>query len=97
MEIHIKLENTNYSIEVEPSCFTAYQHGINTQEIKGVKSKNYGQPTKTIIGHFSKVSSAVKKIVQSHESEKDEVLSLQQYAERIEAAYVELMIQVGDK
>lgn len=91
MEIQLTLENTNYSIEVEPSCFTAYQHGV-TQ-----KGNNAGKETKTIVGHFSKISSAVKKIVQSHQSEKDEVLSLQQYAERIEAAYVELMIQVGDK
>lgn len=91
MEIKLTIQEQVYTIDVEPSCFSAYQHG--TQQ----KGKNIGEPTKSPLGYFSTLSSAVKKITQNHMSEQDEVITLKDYAERVEAAYTELMIQIGDK
>lgn len=91
MEIKLEIQDKVYTIEVEPSCFTAYIHG------KAQSGKNAGKETKNALGFFSTISNAVRKIVQNHHSELDEVITLQEYATRVEEAYTELMIQVGDK
>jgi len=88
MIITLKLENTDYSIEVEAQQFIAYKHGLTE------KGANIGKETKSVLGFFSSVSKAVKKIVQDSHADSADVVSLQEYTERIEAAYTELMLQV---
>lgn len=85
MEITVKLGKEEYFIEVEPSSFNAYKVGTNEKT---------GNPTKISLGFFSNMTSAVKKITQNHLSELDEVITLKEYAERVENSYKTLMEQI---
>lgn len=83
MRISIKTETKDYSITVEPSCFTVAEHGFTKE----------GSPKETLLGFFSNISKAVKRIVQEGMCEKDEIITLGEYCERIENAYRELIKQ----
>lgn len=86
MKIELKLGTEKYEIEVEPSSFTAYKLGTNSKS---------GTQSSMIIGYFSSLTAAVKKISQSHLSELDEVVTLKQYADRVDESYKKLMEQLG--
>lgn len=86
MNIELTLGTEKYVIEVEPSSFNASKVGTSSKT---------GKPTLSSIGYFSTMPAAVKKITQSHLSELDEVITLKEYAERVEESYKVLWEQLG--
>lgn len=88
MKIELTIGGDTYHLKTEETSFTAVKLGIVESGLKK------GEVKEEVIGYFTKVSSAVKRIVGAHLSSLDEVISLKEYSERIEAAYETLMKQV---
>jgi len=84
MKIQIKLAEIEYQITVEPSCYNTVRLGTSEK----------GKPTESLIGYFTNMSQSIKKIVQFHMSELDEVLTLKEYADRIDEAHKSVIEQV---
>ena len=88
MEIKVTLEETTYIIKVEPGCFPISRLGT----IK--EGKNAGQENSTQLCFPTTMSQAIKKIIQAHHADSDEILSLREYIERIEQVYADLTKKV---
>ena len=84
MKIEVKLGNSEYKITVEASCYNTVKLGTSEK----------GKPTESLIGYFTQMSQAVKKIIQFHMSELDEVMSLKEYADIIDEAYKTVIEQI---
>jgi hypothetical protein len=81
MEIQFKLNGNNYSIHVDSNCYTAIKHGINADN----GSKNFGNKTEIQMGYFTKLSNAALRCVREEISSADGVVSLKEFATRVEA------------
>lgn len=88
MKIQLTIGGETYHLKAEENSFTAVKLGTVESGLKK------GEVKEEVIGYFSKVSAAVKKIVGSHLASLDEVITLKEYSERIEASYEALMKQV---
>jgi len=82
MKIKIEYSNTQYTIDADGTCFTVIRHGFNTDK----DSKNFGNPTETTFGYFSKMENAIKRIIKDGIGSRDEVASLQEYVNIIKDA-----------
>lgn len=90
MIIQINYGDNKYSIKVESTQYVLVKHGVNNSK----KSENFGQETEKELGYFSKMSNAVNKLIQDTFGDSEEILSLKEYTERVEAAYAQIKEQV---
>ena len=90
MTIEIKINKSLYGITVDGNCFTAIKYGVNEAK----ESKNYGERTSKELGYFNKLSNACLRLCREEISSSDDVVSLKEFASRIEAINRQLLEQV---
>lgn len=90
MKIEINLNGNNYAILVESNCYIPMKYSLNQKK----DSENFGKQTESNLGYFSKLSNAASRIIREEITITDDVVSLREYAERIEALNSELKEQL---
>ena len=88
MEIKVTLEETNYSITVEPGCYTITRLGVAKE------GKSIGKETRTNLGYPNSIPRMIQMLIQAHDAESKEIVTLQGYIERMEQAYKSVTEQV---
>lgn len=90
MKIEITLNGNPYAIEVDGNCFTAIKYGVNQNK----DSKNFGEQTNNELGYFNKLSNAASRLCREEIASSDDVVSLKEFASRIEAINKQLIDQL---
>lgn len=90
MTIEIKLNENEYAIGVDGNCFTAVKYGVNDAE----GSKNFGERTSRDLGYFNKLSNAALRLCREEIASSDDVVTLKEFASRIEAINKQLLEQL---
>lgn len=95
MRIEIKLNENSYAIDVDGNCFTAIKvvAGAETDK-QGNASKNAGVLKDVQLGYFNKLSSAALRLCREEIAQSDEVISLKEFATRVEANNKQLLDQL---
>lgn len=86
MRIAIKFAKADYAIDVTDESYNVIKFG----KVEDEKSKNYGNTKETTLGYCVSMASALNTIIRNGFASNDEVVSLQEYARRIEMAVDEL-------
>ena len=89
MKIEIKLNGNDYAIQVDGNCFTAIKYGVNETE-----GENKGKITSKDLGYFNKLSNAALRLCREEIASSDDVVTLKEFATRIEAINTQLLSQL---
>lgn len=90
MKINIEYAGDKYAIDITEESYNLIKYGTVADE----KSKNFGQETEKVLGYFSNVSNAIRRIIKSSLANQQGEITLKEYAERIEKAIEELIRQI---
>lgn len=90
MKIKITHGGTDYTINNDGYSFTVIRHGINQNK----DGKNYGEPTESVLSYPTTLSGAVSRILKDQIGSSEEVVTLKEYVERVEAANAEIKAQL---
>lgn len=93
MKINIEYAGDKYAIDITEESYNLIKYGTVADE----NSKNFGQQTEKVLGYFSNVSSAVRRIIKSSLANQGGEISLKEYVERIEKATEELTKSVNEQ
>lgn len=90
MKINIEYAGDKYAIDITEESYNLIKYGVNSDE----NSKNFGQQTEKVLGYFSNVSGAIRRIIKSTLANKKEEVSLKEYIYRLEKGIEELTKKV---
>lgn len=90
MKIKITHGGTDYTINNDGYSFTVIRHSI----IQDKKSANFGKPTDTTLSYPTSLAGAVSRIIKDTIGSSDEVVTLKEYCERVEAANADIRQQL---
>ena len=93
MKINIGYSGDKYAIEITEESYNLIKYGVNSDE----NSKNFGQQTEKVLGYFSNVSNAIRRIIKSTLASKEEEVSLKEYIDRLEKGIEDLTKKVDFK
>ena len=96
MRIELSLNGNPYAIEVDGYCFTAIK------VIPGAEKDPFGNPSKNAgilkdnqLDYFSKLENAAKRLCREELACSPDVVSLQQFAARVEALNKQMLDQLA--
>jgi hypothetical protein len=82
MKIEINYAGNKYAINITDQSYDLVKYGTVTDK----KSKNVGNETETNLGYFTSVGTALNALIRNAFAGSDEVLTIKEYAARIENA-----------
>lgn len=92
MRTNFKINETNYSVDLDGTQYTLVRHGINQ-----AKGENLGKPTEIAIGFYSQIKSALNRAVKDELGNQPDEITLKEFLDRYEGAMESIIQQIGDK
>jgi hypothetical protein len=94
MKINFSINDQAYQIDMENgSSYVLSAKGVNQDK----DSKNFGEDTSKVVGHFTRIVPAVNKAIRETLADSTDEITLKEFIERYEQANQSVLDQIGDK